>query len=173
MRRMIIGAAVGAAASAIGLGAPTPAHAQEFTARLQGFQEVPVPISTPATGSFAATLRSGLIEYELTYDNLQGDVTQAHIHFGQTGVAGGISAFLCSNADDAPAGVQACPDPGVPVTGTIQRADVIGPAGQGIEPGQFGELARAMRAGITYANVHTTLFPAGEIRGQVRRVRTR
>ena len=49
MRRMIIGAAVGAAASAIGLGAPTPAHAQEFRARLQGFQEVPAAISTPNT----------------------------------------------------------------------------------------------------------------------------
>jgi hypothetical protein len=172
MRRMIIGAAVGAAASAIGLGAPTPAHAQEFTARLQGFQEVPAAISTPATGTFNATLRPGQIQYELTYDDLQGDVTQAHIHFGQTGVAGGISAFLCSNVD-APEGVQPCPEPGMPVTGTIQRADVIGPEAQGIAPGQFGELARAMRSGITYANVHTTLFPAGEIRGQVGRVRTR
>ena len=171
MRRMIIGAAVGAAASAIGLGAPTPAHAQEFEARLQGFEEVPAAISTLATGTFNATLRPGQIQYELTYDNLQGDVTQAHIHFGQTGVAGGISAFLCSNADDRPEGVQACPESGVPVRGAIQRADVIGPAAQGIAPNQFGELVRAIRSGITYANVHTDLFPAGEIRGQIRRAR--
>ena len=28
---------------------------------------------------------------------------------------------------------------------------------------------RAIRAGATYANAHTALFPAGEIRGQIRR----
>ena len=168
MRRMIIGAAVGAAV-ALGSGAPIPAQAQEFTAQLRGFQEPP-PVSTPGTGTFDATLRPGQIQYELTYDNLRGDVTQAHIHFGQVGVNGGISAFLCSNADDPPAGVQPCPEPGVPVTGTIQAADVIGPTGQGIAPGQFGRLAAAMRSGVTYANVHTTLFTAGEIRGQIRRV---
>jgi hypothetical protein len=38
---------------------------------------------------------------------------------------------------------------------------------QGIEPGAFDELTRAIRKGVTYANVHTDLFPAGEIRGQI------
>ena len=58
------------------------------------------------------------------------------------------------------------PQEGV-VTGTVTSADVIGPASQGIAPGEFGELVRAMRAGITYVNVHSTMFPAGEIRGQI------
>ena len=53
------------------------------------------------------------------------------------------------------------------MTGTIAAADVIGPAAQGIAPGEFRELVRAMRAGATYANVHSTTFPAGEIRGQI------
>jgi CHRD domain len=44
---------------------------------------------------------------------------------------------------------------------------VIGPAGQGISAGQFDELVDAIRAGATYANVHTTLYPGGEIRGQI------
>ena len=168
MRRTIIGVALGAAALAVGLGATTPAYAQDFQAQLRGFQEVPA-ISTPATGTFEATVRPGQIDYVLTYDRLQGEVAVAHIHFGQTGVNGGISAFLCSNADDAPVGVPTCPDSGT-VTGTILRADVIGPEAQGIAPGQFGKLAAAMRAGITYANVHSDDFPAGEIRGQIRRV---
>mgnify|MGYP006389280705 CR=1 FL=1 len=34
--------------------------------------------------------------------------------------------------------------------------------------GQLGELVAAMRAGVTYVNVHTTQFPGGEIRGQLR-----
>lgn len=53
------------------------------------------------------------------------------------------------------------------MTGTVVAADVIGPNGQGIAPGQFDEVIRAMRKGIAYANVHTTAFPTGEIRGQV------
>ena len=44
---------------------------------------------------------------------------------------------------------------------------MIGPGGQGIAAGEFAELVRAMRAGATYVNIHTTAFPGGEIRGQV------
>jgi hypothetical protein len=46
---------------------------------------------------------------------------------------------------------------------------VIGPAGQGVAAGEFAEVLQAIRAGAAYANVHTTNFPAGEIRGQVER----
>jgi hypothetical protein len=38
---------------------------------------------------------------------------------------------------------------------------------QGLEPGEFDELVDAIRAGVTYVNVHTTKFPGGEIRGQI------
>jgi hypothetical protein len=51
----------------------------------------------------------------------------------------------------------------------VRAADVIGPQDQGIGPGEFRELIRAMRAGATYANVHTVKYPGGEIRGQIRR----
>jgi len=33
--------------------------------------------------------------------------------------------------------------------------------------GEFDEFIAAMRAGVTYANVHTSQFPGGEIRGQI------
>jgi hypothetical protein len=35
------------------------------------------------------------------------------------------------------------------------------------EPTAFEELVRAIRAGFTYANVHTTRWPGGEVRGQI------
>jgi hypothetical protein len=35
------------------------------------------------------------------------------------------------------------------------------------EPTAFAELVRAIRAGYAYANLHTTRFPSGEIRGQI------
>jgi hypothetical protein len=136
-------------------------------ARLTGFQEVPA-LASGATGTFKATLSSNSFTYELTYRGLEADATQAHIHFGQTSVNGGISVFLCSNLGNGPAGTQACPTPEGTVTGTITPESVIGPAGQDITPGQFEELIRAMRAGVTYANVHSTKFPNGEMRGQIR-----
>ena len=55
------------------------------------------------------------------------------------------------------------------MTGTILPSDVVGPAGQGIAAGEFAELVRAIRNGATYANVHSEMFPGGEIRGNIRR----
>jgi capsid protein len=42
--------------------------------------------------------------------------------------------------------------------GTIVPDDVIGPAGQGIDPSEFDELVDAIRAGATYAKVHTEKY---------------
>ena len=138
--------------------------------RLVGLQEVP-PISTVGVGTVRVRMVSDdAFRFRLTYNRLESPITQSHIHFGQRHVAGGISVFLCSNLGNGPAGTAPCPGTtsGV-VTGTIMADDVIGPAPQGISPGEFDELVRAIRAGATYANVHTTTFPAGEIRGQIPR----
>ncbi len=149
----------------VGRGAPLTAREEDraFTARLEGFEETPA-ISTTGHGTFRARLTSDTtLQFALTFANLEGgSVLFAHIHLGQRSVAGGVSAFLCGGG-----GKPACPASGT-VTGTITPADVIGPTGQGISPGEFAELVRAMRAGVTYANVHTMKFSAGEIRGQIR-----
>jgi hypothetical protein len=137
--------------------------------RLTGYEEDPQTISTTGRGTFQAAIdtRRQEISYRLRYADLEGGVTQAHIHFGGRHQSGGISAFLCSNLGNGPAGTQACPAAPATVTGTIRPADVIGPATQGIAAGEFEELVDAIRAGVTYANVHTSLYPAGEIRAQL------
>jgi CHRD domain len=134
---------------------------------LNGYEENP-DVSTVAKGSFTADLsRTGnSIEYELSYSGLEGDVQQAHVHFGKRAVNGGISFFLCSNLGNGPAGTQPCPQSGV-VRGEIDAADVIGPTAQGIEVGNLNEIVAAMRAGHAYANVHSTKWPGGEIRAQI------
>jgi CHRD domain-containing protein len=139
--------------------------ARSFSARLNGFEETP-SISTTGRGTFRATLvNSTTLAYTLSYtiELTSAPAVQAHIHLGQRSVAGGVSAFLCGGGDKP-----ACPSPGGTVSGTIDPADVIGPNNQGLEPGAFDELVRAMRAGFTYANVHSNRFPAGEIRGQIK-----
>jgi hypothetical protein len=135
---------------------------------LVGYEEVPA-VSTVAGGSFEAKIddSAGTIEYTLAYDGLEGSVTQAHIHVGQASVNGGVSAFLCGTAaTPGPPGTPVCPASGS-VSGTIDASDVIGPAGQGVSPGEFAELVAAIRAQATYANVHSTKWPGGEIRAQL------
>src|SRR2546426_4778621 len=135
-----------------------------FRGRLDAGHETP-PISSAATGSIHATLNSAgdELSYELTYSGLEGGNTLfAHVHFAQTGVAGGVMFFLCGGG-----GKPACPNGEGTVTGTVNAGNVIGPSGQGVTAGQFDEVIRAMRDGLSYANVHTTTFAAGEIRGQL------
>jgi hypothetical protein len=155
----------------VALAAGSVAVAQNFVqvrAALGGYSEVPA-VSTTGTGHFTARIdtTNQQITWELSYEALQGAVQQAHIHFGQADVNGGISAFLCSNLGNGPAGTPPCPPSPATISGTIMPADVIGPAAQGIAPGQFDELVAAIRAGKAYANVHSTTWPGGEARGQI------
>ncbi len=133
---------------------------------LVGYQENP-DISTVATGSFDVAIEDAAqtLTYELSYSGLEGTVQQAHIHFGKRAVNGGITVFLCTNLGNNPT-APPCPQEGT-VSRTVGAADIIGPAGQGIEPLAFEELVAAMRAGHTYANVHSTKWPGGEIRAQI------
>jgi hypothetical protein len=153
------------------LGTVIPAAAESAHARLRGYEEVPV-ISTAATGELRLKIRGSdnEIDYALSYEDLQGDVRQAHIHVGQPGVAGGISVWLCqTTASPSPvASTPNCPTPGGTVTGTLTAADVIGPNVQLVAPGEMAELIRAIRAGVAYGNVHSSQVPGGEIRGQLR-----
>lgn len=157
-----------------------------ITTRLSGYNEVHFvagppaalrgAVSTKATGRFRAVIhdRRDMIEYELNYSGLEGNVTQSHIHFGQRHTVGGIVVWLCQTTiNPAPAAVAAvtplCPQDtlGGPVTGTITPAQVLAQTAQGISDGEFDELVRAIRAGATYVNVHSSLHSPGEIRGHL------
>ena len=133
---------------------------------LTGYQETAIgAISTVTFGTFEARIddETQTITYTLTYEGIEGGaVTQAHIHFGSRATNGGVSAFLCNGPAAPP-----CPPVGGTVTDVITAAEVVGPTQQGIEPGSMPELIRAIRAGHTYVNVHSTRWPGGEIRAQI------
>jgi hypothetical protein len=169
MKRTVLALATAAVASGVVLSVVATAGGGErghIRAVLNGYKEVVGggAISTTGRGTFSAKVdpKKQTITYELTYTLEGGTALFAHIHFAERHVSGGISAFLC-NGPTTPA----CPTPGGTVKGVITPADVIGPTGQGIEPGSFDELVRAIDAGATYANVHSTRWPGGEIRGQI------
>lgn len=169
--------------SFIGLAAAWPAFADDqrgfnrLGANLVGYEETPLTLSTTGNGRFDALIRNDETEvvYRLSYNDLEGDVQQAHIHLGQRATSGGIVVFLCTNLGNGPAGLQgsqACPPPPATITGTITAVDVTPNAqaiSQGIAASEFAELVRAIRAGATYVNVHTAKYPGGEIRDQIGR----
>jgi hypothetical protein len=162
-----------AMALVLGSASLSAAAATTFVAktRLSGYQEVPA-ISTSAHGRFRAEVRPHRINYKLTYAAVEGvSVTQAHIHFGQKGVNGGIVVFLCSNLGNGPAGTPACPASPGQVTGTVTADDMVdAAAAQGLEAGEFRELRRAIRLGFAYVNIHSETYTTGEARGQLRKV---
>jgi hypothetical protein len=144
---------------------------RNWRAALNGFNETnPGTISTVARGAFSARISpdGSTVSWRLSYRDLEGAVQQAHIHFGAVGTSGGISVFLCTNLNNTPAtapAAQACPASPATITGEFSAVDVVGPTAQGIAPSEFEELVRAIRAGHTYANVHSVKFPSGEVRG--------
>jgi hypothetical protein len=175
MRKLVLFAGLGGVLL-LGLGsfALADGGSKNVRGQLIGYEEVP-SVSTAASGEFDARIvDESTIEYTLSYTGLEGAVQQSHIHFGQLSVNGGISVFLCTNLGNGPAGTQPCPASPATITGTITAADVspaipatAGAVTQGIAAGEFAELLAAIRASATYANVHTTRWPGGEIRAQL------
>jgi hypothetical protein len=165
-----------------------PAHAQEFSTRLSGFQEVGgLNAETGAILSQGeATLKMTLdksaqtLTYTLTYSFPSATtVTQSHIHFGKEHVPGNIMVYFCVGNGTAPPPAPAAVPPACPansgtVTGTITAQDVTAKAAtQNVTAGDFAALVSAIESDTAYANIHTSAFPAGEIRGQIHRERPR
>ena len=155
----------------------TMANAERIEADLTGYEEVP-SVNTVASGEFSARISRDeqSIEYVLKYRNLQGTVSQSHIHIAQLSVNGSIVIWLCQTegtfldpttlAPQCPAG-QATE---AIVTGKITAANVIAGSttSQQLNANDLASVIAAIRAGAAYANVHTLpLSGGGEIRGQI------
>jgi hypothetical protein len=126
--------------AAVAFGRPA-ASMPMYSAKLNTAQEVPAETGAPsnAGGTFSATLSGKTLKWKLTFHNLTGPATAAHIHMGAKGKAGGVIVALCANCKS-------------PVSGsTAVSASVI----------------KTLNGGGAYVNVHTAKNPNGEIRGQV------
>jgi len=151
------------------VGTTANAESRSVTAKLTGFEEN-TPKLTSGVGRFEATVQGSTLSYTLSFSGLSSDAFMAHIHFGQRAVNGGIFLWLCGSATaPGPAGTPTCPAAG----GTVSRsgvtaADIQAVSGQNVSAGDFAGALRIIASGDAYANVHTTIFPGGEIRGQVR-----
>jgi hypothetical protein len=137
LRRVLIAAAI-SAAFVTGASAATI----NYSAKLTGSKEVP-KIDTKGTGSFTGVYdtTAKTLNYTLTFDNLSGPATAAHLHGPATRTA--TAGVLAPLGDKNPTS---------PVTGTLTLND---------------DQAKALQRGRVYVNVHTQANPGGEIRGQV------
>ncbi len=123
-----------------------------FEAKMSGAEGVP-PVSTSARGKADFELEDNELKFKLLVSGIE-DATFAHIHLAAKGQNGPPAAFLLSS--------RATGD--INIEGTIKSQDLVGPmAGK-----TLADLMAAMREGNTYVNVHSSTFPDGEIRGQIK-----
>jgi hypothetical protein len=151
-------------------------NAVRFFTRLSTFNEVP-PKANGAHGTFRAKLSEDgtTLNWTFTWEGLTGPPLFAHIHFGLKGGNYPVMTFFCGGPKGNPDIPQKpdCPQStSGTITGTTNAGDIIalntpGATDQALDSHDFAGFLRALRAGSGYANMHTTRFPGGEIRGQI------
>lgn len=133
---------------------------EAFIATLSGAQEVPAR-PTAANGTAQILVEGNQITYAIEIDDITA-ITASHIHAvpGAPGVNGPVRLFLYPPRQGDPAPQVTTTDKKILVQATVDAANVNGIT--------FEQLLDAMRTGNAYVNVHTTQFPAGEMRGTIR-----
>jgi hypothetical protein len=120
---------------------------------------VPPVTSTASAAARFALNPDGTLSFELRATGPIANATQSHIHIGGRGQNGPVVAFLYGLS--APRNFM----PGELIaSGTLNDAAVI--ARPGFVP-TIANLVERLRQGRAYANLHTTAFAGGEIRGQI------
>ena len=137
----------------VSMASAASAEELKFSAQLTGDQERPTPVETEGEGEAKFETDGTVVDFELKWKNLTTPAFAAHIHCGGPEVAGPVGVTLFAGTMGTEGEVQGSftgPDPGN-ACGWATLADVLA----------------AMSSGDTYVNVHSTMFPGGEIRGQV------
>ena len=153
MRRVLSFA--GAVALALLVGAASAeAQTRNFTAQLSGANETP-GIITGAGGTATITLNTATqaVTYRIDVYNMPSGTTASHFHVSGPGVAGPIVVGFTVQQNI------------FSISGTATAADLQPRQAQGI--GSWEDFIQALVLGQVYVNVHSTVNPGGEIRGQV------
>src|SRR5262249_4242662 len=130
----------------------------QFMASLNGASEVP-PVNTSATGTATFTVAGSSVNYSIMATGLSGNAVASHIHVGAPTVSGPIVLpFPASAISKGGKGSVTIPGTFTPSDGAVQTNPPIN---------NLDDLLAQMKAGNTYANIHTAAHGAGEIRGQI------
>ena len=146
-RRVLFLAATLGMVAMLAIGAPAYGQGRPFSTTLTGAAEVPGPGDPNAFGTALITLNQGQGEvcFDLSWAGIDGTVTAAHIHVGSATVAGPVVVPLFAGA----------------FAGTDTASACVSAVSE--------ELIKAIRQDPQnyYVNIHSDVFPAGAIRGQL------
>lgn len=147
--------------------AAVPARADFMaTATLNAAQELNpltgMPPASSATGTMTLDFISATdtLDYTLTFSGLTSDTTMAHIHLGPPGQSG--APLLMIYDYGMPPSQNMTSDT---MSGSLTAMDFMPDSVDGIST--FAQAISAIESGNTYVNIHSTNYPAGEIRGQI------
>ena len=140
---------------------PSRPATRQFIARLSAANEVPAR-GTAANGVIGFNVIGNRVDYSIEVHGISS-ITGAHLHTGAAGVNGPIRIALFPGPGSNFTTNPLSPGDGLLYEGSFEASDVVGIS--------FQDLLAGMRAGTVYANVHTTQFPGGEMRGQVQTAR--
>jgi hypothetical protein len=146
-RRVLFLAATLGMVAMLAVGAPAYGEGRPFSTTLTGAAEVPGPGDADASGTASITLNQGQGEvcFDLSWAGIDGTVFAAHIHVGPATVAGPVVVPLFTD---------------VALSGTDSASGCVSAS---------EELIKAIRQDPEnyYVNVHSSVFPAGAVRGQL------
>ena len=139
--------ALGIAASALATGTATAIGA---AIPLNSEQEAPGAVSD-GSGFFSYTVEGSELCYTLSVRDLSGAPVAAHIHLAPRHVPGPVVVPLAT-------------PPGA--TGTVSEC-ITAADGGAMTPAELAAISATPKA--YYVNVHTPTWPAGEVRGQLKK----
>lgn len=96
-------------------------------------------------GTFTLGQNKEMVDYMFVGTDLTGMITAAHLHYGAMGSDGGVAVDLTADIMS-----------GMPVIKGSFDASMV------------GDFVDSLMMGKVYLNVHTTMNPAGEVRGQLK-----
>ena len=141
------------------------ANAISFDTTLSGLNEVPPAI--PSTGSGFATvdLTGNLLTVNVTFADLAAPVAAGHIHCCS---APGTNIGVAVGFSGLPAATSGTFMQTFDLTdAAVYSAGFLNNFGGGTAAGAQAALIAGMSGGLAYVNLHNSVFPGGEIRGQL------
>jgi hypothetical protein len=143
-----------------------------YAADLNGASQVPANAS-PGSGFAEVDVdtTANTMRVQVTFSNLLSTTTASHIHaFAPPGVNAGVATTL-PTFPGFPLGVTSGTyDQTFDMTQSSSYNPAFITANGGTPVSAEAALFAGMAAGMTYLNIHTNVFPAGEIRGQLEAV---